>query len=437
MAACRGDDGSDDGDDGDGDGDADGDGSDGDAAGDENRLFAQWQQMQQQEAELLGRLKASQADELAEARQLKKQHTSWLRLLQLRLRLQPAMAAAMRWPAAAQSPLWASSAALRDEAAAAAEEVGGLIDDLCTLQRAYAQQWSGGGEAAGAAAEAAAAAAAREADGGADAPRWWAALEAAEAARRPWCDAEVARTEERAQSGAAAAAAATKFKVVNQGVLQQVSHLLAQLPAGSEARAQRCHRANARVLGMGAAAPAAAAAAADDDDGDGDGEEVEGELYDDADFYHSLLKELLDDGGGALAASGAPKLKHRKKKTDNRRSKGRRLSYEPMPKLQNFMFPEIPERPIVLSELFGSVFGARIAPDGGADAAAAAAPAADDGPALGGVSLFGDAVAAAAPRVRARAGAAPPADEEGDLNFEISTTSARDRPDLFTLLVHS
>ena len=95
---------------------------------------------------------------------------------------------------------------------------------------------------------------------------------------------------------------------------------------------------------------------------------------------------MLDDGGGALAASGAPKLKHRKKKTDNRRSKGRRLSYEPMPKLQNFMFPEIPERPIVLSELFGSVFGARIAPDGGADAAAAAAPAVDDGPALGGVA---------------------------------------------------
>ena len=72
-----------------------------------------------------------------------------------------------------------------------------------------------------------------------------------------------------------------------------------------------------------------------------------------------------------------------------------------MPKLQNFMFPEIPERPIVLSELFGSVFGARIAPDGGATAAAAAAPAVDDGPALGGVSLFGDA-APQRPRPRPR-----------------------------------
>ena len=44
-----------------------------------------------------------------------------------------------------------------------------------------------------------------------------------------------------------------------------------------------------------------------------------------------------DDGGGVLEAF--EKLKPAKKKTDNRRPKGRRLSYEPMPKLQNFMFP--------------------------------------------------------------------------------------------------
>ena len=48
------------------------------------------------------------------------------------------------------------------------------------------------------------------------------------------------------------------------------------------------------------------------------------------------------------------------------------------PKLTNFMFPEIPERPVVLSELFASVFGQRIAAGGvsaadmGGGAAAAA-----------------------------------------------------------------
>ena len=30
------------------------------------------------------------------------------------------------------------------------------------------------------------------------------------------------------------------------------------------------------------------------------------------------------------------------------------------PKLQNFMFPAIPERPVVLTELFASVFGQRV-----------------------------------------------------------------------------
>ena len=29
------------------------------------------------------------------------------------------------------------------------------------------------------------------------------------------------------------------------------------------------------------------------------------------------------------------------------------------PKLMNFMFPEIPERPVVLAELFAAVFGQR------------------------------------------------------------------------------
>jgi len=56
-----------------------------------------------------------------------------------------------------------------------------------------------------------------------------------------------------------------------------------------------------------------------------------------------------------------PKLKRVKRPTDNRMSKGRRLSYEVQPKLLHFMFPEIPERPIVLAELFASVFGQRVA----------------------------------------------------------------------------
>lgn len=60
-----------------------------------------------------------------------------------------------------------------------------------------------------------------------------------------------------------------------------------------------------------------------------------------------------------MPTSAAPKLKHKKRKTDNRRSKGRRLSYEVQPALQNFMIPVVPDQPVILSELFSSVFGKR------------------------------------------------------------------------------
>ena len=120
---------------------------------------------------------------------------------------------------------------------------------------------------------------------------------------------------------------------------------------------------------------------------EGEGAEAYGEVYEDTELYHALLKDLLDDGNdGALPASGVPKLKHKKRKTDNRQSKGRKLSYDVMPKLQNFMFPVIPDRPVILTELFASVFGQR-APANGARGKAAASQAVADGSAIAG-SLF-------------------------------------------------
>ena len=71
------------------------------------------------------------------------QHTLWLQVLQLRLKLQPAMTAAARWPAAAESPLWAGSAALRHAAAEAEAEAGGLLSDMWTLLQALGEKDAG------------------------------------------------------------------------------------------------------------------------------------------------------------------------------------------------------------------------------------------------------------------------------------------------------
>lgn len=97
-------------------------------------------------------------------------------------------------------------------------------------------------------------------------------------------------------------------------------------------------------------------------------------IYDDADFYGLLLKELLEQRSADLSNSGtaefvvqAPWQVAREAKTkkivDTKASKGRRLRYTVHEKLQNFMAPE--ERGLwgerQRDELFSSLFGQRLA----------------------------------------------------------------------------
>ncbi|KAI4680867.1 hypothetical protein J4E81_010051 [Alternaria sp. BMP 2799] len=96
-------------------------------------------------------------------------------------------------------------------------------------------------------------------------------------------------------------------------------------------------------------------------------------IYDDADFYGLMLKELLEQRSADLNANGtaefvvqAPWQVAREAKTkkvvDTKASKGRRLRYTVQEKLQNFMAPE--ERgqwgDRQRDELFGSLFGQRV-----------------------------------------------------------------------------
>ncbi|KAF1912053.1 apoptosis-antagonizing transcription factor [Ampelomyces quisqualis] len=97
-------------------------------------------------------------------------------------------------------------------------------------------------------------------------------------------------------------------------------------------------------------------------------------IYDDADFYGLMLKELLEqrsaenaNGGTAEFVVQAPWQVAREAKTkkivDTKASKGRRLRYTVQEKLQNFMAPEDRgewgERQ--RDELFSSLFGQRLA----------------------------------------------------------------------------
>jgi protein AATF/BFR2 len=96
-------------------------------------------------------------------------------------------------------------------------------------------------------------------------------------------------------------------------------------------------------------------------------------IYDDADFYGLMLKELLEQRSADMNANGtaefvvqAPWQVAREAKTkkvvDTKASKGRRLRYTVQEKLQNFMAPE--ERgewgDRQRDELFSSLFGQRL-----------------------------------------------------------------------------
>ncbi|PNH45756.1 hypothetical protein VD0004_g2189 [Verticillium dahliae] len=97
-------------------------------------------------------------------------------------------------------------------------------------------------------------------------------------------------------------------------------------------------------------------------------------VYDDADFYQLLLKELVEQrtsdetaaqaSGGALATVrwAAMKEARTKKHVDRRASKGRKMRFNIHEKLQNFMAPEDRRawEQEAIDRLFGTLFGQRM-----------------------------------------------------------------------------
>lgn len=125
------------------------------------------------------------------------------------------------------------------------------------------------------------------------------------------------------------------------------------------------------------------------------------DIYDDADFYTLLLRELVDQrmaDGSANTAQGAgvPSLPSQrqfkvKKVVDTKASKGRKMRYTVHEKLQNFMAPEgrgaWGERQ--RGELFGSLLGARVRLEEGGESEEGVLVDGMDGEGEGGLRLFG------------------------------------------------
>lgn len=96
------------------------------------------------------------------------------------------------------------------------------------------------------------------------------------------------------------------------------------------------------------------------------------DVFDDTDFYQTLLRDVIDARSGAETglgdlsadwrASQQQRKKTRRSTVDTRASKGRKLRYEVHEKLQNFMAPAPPPGGAVwheeqIDELFASLLG--------------------------------------------------------------------------------
>jgi len=149
------------------------------------------------------------------------------------------------------------------------------------------------------------------------------------------------------------------FSSLHTPALTQVDQVMA-VPGRVVGRT-RVKRSEYRVLG------------ADQLDAD-EKEEEDPEVFDDSDFYHTLLRDLIDrktGGGGAEGDEGRQWLKVQrlrskmKKKVDTRASKGRKVRYDIHSKLVNFMAP-VPAvnqwQDSAKNELFSSLFGVRRVP---------------------------------------------------------------------------
>ncbi|KAJ1962080.1 rRNA-processing protein bfr2 [Dipsacomyces acuminosporus] len=166
-----------------------------------------------------------------------------------------------------------------------------------------------------------------------------------------------------------------KFKAINQGILHQISQTL----AGEERLIERTQlkRAEYKVIGKegiesegdeaAQGMPASSSVAVDAHLKDRDAE-----IFDDTDFYQQLLRELIEsrmvDTNDPTASLGvrwaAVKQQSRSKKrsVDTKASKGRKIRYHVMEKLQNFM-PPIPAgdwHEDMINELFSSLLGQRV-----------------------------------------------------------------------------
>lgn len=193
-----------------------------------------------------------------------------------------------------------------------------------------------------------------------DAEGWWGELEATHTKFRPFLD----ETLDKWHSKTSLAARRTKsYKSLDLSLTKQIDQATADK---SRLRARtRTARAPLDIIG----ADASETEAMSKGDGKG-GFGTNANIFDDGDWYQSVLRDLIEKKSSSLSGDDPLSMgrqwiemnKHRvkiKKKVDTKASKGRKLRYDVIEKLINFMAPDEAAHPSsdqARDDLFASLF---------------------------------------------------------------------------------
>lgn len=165
-----------------------------------------------------------------------------------------------------------------------------------------------------------------------------------------------------AAPGMPSAASRLQLRAMNQGAVEQIDQALAGDGMDRLVERTRVWRGGDGAERLGLESETL--------DGDSRANQADAEVFDDSDFYSQLLRDLIEsaelvDADASARASDALKHRKRKRAVDVRASKGRRIRYEVMDKVQNFM-PPVPRTRWAddqISRFFTSLAGSDGAPE--------------------------------------------------------------------------
>ncbi|KAL2650341.1 hypothetical protein R1flu_018469 [Riccia fluitans] len=325
-------------------------------------LNREYEKLRSEEVEVRESLKGQEDDDYRKGQAVQNQKVFWDRALEIRISLQKALSGANRLPKKRAKIVLSENADVKEAYARLATSAAltlnslvdletALIDNNSAIDELYSGTVNGNGKRN----------ALRDSGDESDsdgADNAWDVVDRVHARIGPYRDNSLDRWQRKVQLTTGAVSKG-KLRAFNQSISQQIA--TAMRDTSRLIDGMRLKTSNLRILGevyLSNEDGAVKAAGGDKDVCDAKGNP---ETFDDSEFYQNLLHEFLESsdplGQAGRDMIALKKRTKNRKVVDRRASKGRKIRYNVMEPLLNFMAPSPMVLPPMTDKLFTNVFG--------------------------------------------------------------------------------